>query len=221
QVMGFRVGSSLGLVTDDVITVWDVFVQWVLEESRDEWGAEVHSKYLVVGSRVLSQGLDGFRRSSQVKTTNVKVTGVFNQSPVFWLLQVRRSKQVSGSQIGHQSSVLSSDQCSTFAGCGGFLNSVFSSQSILGVGLLQLLGVDIVTSGAKVNDRVRWQNVLSASSSVLSSTSGNQLQAIHFKHFIVDGHVFLFGQNGLIVIQRVFFQVRSVDVDLQIQQRVS
>lgn len=94
QVLGLEavrlgVGSSLGLVSDDIVPVGGAGVERVLEELRDERGGKRQDESLVLGSSLLGKlldrrGADWNRSVCQIHQT-VRLTGrMENDSPVKW-----------------------------------------------------------------------------------------------------------------------------------------
>ena len=50
----------------------------IFEEFTDEWSREVHCEHLVVGSSMLRNQLNGFRRNRQEESSDVVELGLLN-----------------------------------------------------------------------------------------------------------------------------------------------
>jgi hypothetical protein len=221
QVVGLGVGEGLGLVANQVVPVWGVGVQWLLEDGWKEWGAEVHGVDLVVGGSVLTKGVHGLWADGQVEATDVEHLGGLNVLPVLRGTEMGGLVMVGGTEVSSKGSVLAGDERSALAGGHILLNHVIGVNARGVVGLSKLVGEFVVADGAVVDDRVLWQDVLRTSGTVLSSTTSQNMDIVHLDDLVEDGHVLLLNQNGVISLQVVFLEVILSHLGLKIQKWVS
>lgn len=204
------VGQNLRLVTNDVVPVDRGSIKGLLEELGQEGSRQVHGEDLVGLSSVLTQGLDGRGADSQVETTNVVDLGLLNKLPVLGLLKMLELVVVSGSQISGQGAVGAVDQGSALTGRDIVVDEVVGEDTGGLVGLEQELAVLVLTDGSKVDNRLGRENVLGTTCGVLGSTTGDQDDVGQGKDLLVDGHVLLLDENGVVLLEVVLVKVGLV-----------
>lgn len=133
---------------------------------------------------------------------------------------------VGGRKVGAHAAVMAGDDDTALAGGLGIIDAVLGVHAGLGAGLLQGVGELVLANAADVEDRILGEHVLdgqpssmtpgleiylSTSRGVLSGTTGNQLR-IPLEQLIVEAHVLVFGEDGIVVLQAVLLQEGSVAI---------
>lgn len=220
-VVGLRVCESLGLVTDEVVKVWDNLIHGILEELAKERSGEIHGKDLVCGSSMLSKSQDGRNTNSQAVSFNVENICVLNESPDLLGLEMLKLVVVCGTKVSDHGSIVTGNDDSTFSGGDGLLDAVLGTDTALNAtGLDELVGVGVLANTADVDGRFWWENILSSTASVLSSTSGNVAGA-EGCDLLVDGQVLLLSEDSIIGLQSILVEQSLVTIDLDVEKGVS
>ena len=133
-----------------------------------------------------------------MEASNVEHLGSLDNGPVFWLLQVGRLEVVGGGKVSDQRPVDAVDQCRTLSRGNVVLHHVRGTQTNRLVSVNQLVCVDVLAYGTKVEHGLGWQHVLGASGSVLRSTTGNELHVLVPKDLVEDWHVLWLCQDGVV-----------------------
>ena len=239
-LVALRVDTSLSLVADGVVSVRENTVQLLLEELGDErsgqgehegldgtivsaslLNVDIESvyRYLVLGSSLLSKGQDGRDTDSQVETTDEVVLGLLDEVPDVGLLQVLELVLVGSSKVSAQAAVVASDDSTTLASGLGLVHAVLSVDTGLLAGTLEGLAVVVVTDTTNVQDGVVGEQVLSTTSSVLGSTTGDEL-SIQLHQILVETHVLVLGENGIVSLQAILLQKSIISTGLDVEERV-
>lgn len=138
-----------------------------------EWQQSVRTAtaYFVLLRSFLGKGHSSGHANSQVVAAHKVGLGLLNGAPV--LLQVFNLVAVRRSEIGAHASVMSRDDDT--ASAGGLLRvvEVAGSETGLLVGGEESLGILVLADTSKVDDRVRWKDVLE------HFTSVSNLLALH------------------------------------------
>ena len=218
EVVGGSEGASLGLVADNVVPVRGGLVELVLEELADERSREREHEGLVLGSGLLGESQDGGDRDGQVVTTDKVDLGLLDEVPV--LLQVLNLVAVGSSEIGAHATVVAGDDDT--AATGGLLVvvAVDGAEADLLVGLDQLLGVLVLANASNKDDRVGGKDVLGTSGGVLGGTTGVQVDLEVLEQVLVQTHVLLLGQDGVVGLESILLEQLLVADSLDIQERV-
>lgn len=203
DAVALSVSKSLALVTNDNVPVWGRLVKRLLEKLWDEWCGKGDNEGLVVLSGLLSDSLDGLWADREVVTTDVDKLCVLNKLPDLWLLQVIHLVVVCGSKISAHRSVVTSDD--NTATSGGVLlgDTVLGTKTGLLVGLLEDGGILVVSDAANVDNRVVWENVLSTTSSVLRSSTGDELSIKVIQKVLVEAKVLLLGEDSIVLLETI------------------
>ena len=218
EVVGGSEGASLGLVANDVVPVRGGLVELVLEELADERSGEREHEGLVLGSGLLSKSQDGGNRDGQVVATDKVDLGLLDEVPV--LLQVLDLVAVGSSEIGAHATVVAGDDDT--AATGGLLVvvAVDGAETDLLVGLDQLLGVLVLANASNKDNRVGGEDVLGTSGGVLGGTTGVQVNLVVLEQVLVETHVLLFGQDGVVGLESILLEQLLVADGLDVQERV-
>lgn len=113
-----------------------------------------------------------------METTNVVDLGVLNELPDLRLLQVINIIMVGSTKVGAETSVVAGDDGTTSAGLLLGVDSVLDSEASLLDSIVENGRVLVVTGTTKVDNAVGRKDVLGTSSTVLSSTTGNELGVV-------------------------------------------
>lgn len=202
QAVGLSVSKSLTLVTDDNIPVWSGLIKWILEELADEWCGEGDNEGLVVLGGLLGNSHDGLWADGEVVATDVDELGLLDQGPDLWLLQVLHLVVVGSSKVGDHGSVVTSNNDTAAAGLLLWIDTVLDTKTGLLVGLLQDVGILVVTDAAKVDDGVVWEDILGTAGGVLGGSASNEL-GVELLEIIVETEMLLLSENGIILLQVV------------------
>jgi hypothetical protein len=218
EVVSGSEGAGLGLVANNVVPVGGGLVELVLEELADEGGGEREHEDLVLSSGLLGESQDGGDRDSQVVTTDKVDLGLLDEVPV--LLQVLDLVAVGSGEIGAHATVVAGDDDT--AATGGLLVvvAVDGAETDLLVGLDQLLGVLVLADTSNKDNRVGGKDVLGTSSGVLGGTTGVQVDLEVVEQVVVETHVLLFGQDGVVRLEAILLEQLLVTNSLDIQERV-
>lgn len=155
-----RVGESLTLVAAGVVGVRQNAVQLVLEELGDEGSREVEHKDLVLGGSLLGESQDGGNADSQVVATDVEDLSLLDEGPDVGLLQVLDLVLIGSSEVSAHAAVVAGDDDTALAGGLHIVDTVLGVNASLLTGLLQDLGILILTDAANVDDGVVREQVL-------------------------------------------------------------
>lgn len=162
--------------------------------------------YLVLGSGLLSQREDGGHADSQMVATDIVELGVLNKLPDLRLLQVVQLVEVGSSQVGAQRAVVSSDDDTAAAGGGLLVVAVLGADTGLSGDVLEDLPVLVLSDAANVDGGVGGQNVLSTTGRVLCGTASNEFRIVVLHQVVIETHVLLLSQNGIIGLQAVLLE---------------
>lgn len=218
EVVGGSEGASLGLVTDNVVPVGGGLVELVLEELADEGSGQREHEGLVLGSGLLGEGHDGGDRDGQVVTTDEVDLGLLDEVPV--LLQVLDLVAVGGSEVGAHATVVAGDDDTAATSGLLLIVAVDSAETDLGVGLDQLLGVLVLADTSNEDDRVGGEDVLGTSGSVLCGTTSVQVDLEVLEQVLVETHVLLLGEDGIVGLEAVLLEQLLVTDGLDVQEGV-
>jgi hypothetical protein len=218
EVVGLSEGASLGLVADDVVPVGGGLVELVLEELADEGSGEREHEDLVLGSGLLGEGQDGGDRDGQVVTTDKVDLGLLDEVPV--LLQVLDLVAVGSSEIGAHATVVASDDDTAATGGLFVVVTVDGAETDLLVGLDELLGVLVLANASNKDNRLGGKDVLGTSGGVLGGATGVQVDLEVLEQVLVEAHVLLFGQDGVVGLESILLEQLLVADGLDVQEGV-
>lgn len=232
------VGTSLRLVTESVIRVGQNGVELVLEELRDEGGRKRQHENLVLRGGLFTESLDGGNTHGQVVTANVVDLSLLDERPDVRLLQMLDLVLVGRSKVGAHATVVAGDDDTTLASGLDIVDPVFGVDTSLGACLLEDIGVLVFSDTANVESRVVGENVLpmrltladtkdheflaylGTTSGVLSSTTGNQLGVMVLQQFLVETHMLVLGQDGIVVLQAILLQESSITIKSKVSSMI-
>lgn len=112
-----------------------------------------------------------------------------------------------------QASVAPVDENATFSRRLGVVDTIFDTDTSGGAGRAKLCGVVVLADAADVKDTGGREDVLGATGSILSCTAGDE-GVFAGDYLGVEGHVFLFGKDGIIGFEAVLGKERFVAVDV-------
>jgi hypothetical protein len=225
DVVRFSESGGFGLVANENVDVGQDLVERVLEELRDEGGRKVQDEllhqlspsnspngvmsgaHLVLSSSLLGQRLDSRYTDSQVEPTDVEDLRVLDLLPDALLLQVLELVVVGSSEVGAEGAVVAGDD-NTAATSGSLLIvEVFRLDASIGRDLLQSLTVLVLADAANVDNRLRLEDVGSASCSVLRSTTGDLDGLVVLEQVLVQTHVLLgVGEDRIVGLQAILVE---------------
>lgn len=133
--------------------------------------------YLVLGSGLLTESLDGRDTDSQVVTTDVVELSLLDERPDVGGLQVLNLVLVGGSEVSAHAAVVASDDNTALAGRGVLIDAVLGVDTGLLAGLLEDVTVLVLTNAANVHDGVVREHVLDC----LSVSIGQDIQSIEHR----------------------------------------
>lgn len=160
QRMGVGVRSGLGFVADQVVPVRGRLVERVLEELRDEWGAEAQGEHLVVGGGFFGQRQDGRHAHGQMVTADEVERGLLNERPDAGRLEMIDFVLVGGSQVRAHATVVTGDDDATAAGGDLGVHTIFHAEAGFVAGGAEDIGIFVGTDTADVEDALGWEDVL-------------------------------------------------------------
>lgn len=126
--VGVGVGAGLGLVADEVVPVGGRLVERVLEELRDEGGAEAEGEDLVVGGGLLGERQNGGHAHRQVVAADVVHRRAAHERPDVRRLQMLELVFVGGGQVRAHAAVVAGDNDAAAAGRRVRVHAVFHPQ---------------------------------------------------------------------------------------------
>lgn len=206
QVMALGVSLCFCLVSDEVVPVRCALVKRVLEELANEGSTQTHDEDLVVGSGFLREGKDGGHANSQVEASDVVVLSGLDEGPDLLRLEMVELVVVCGGQVGAKRSVVASDDNTASSSGVLFVDTVFGPEAGLLAGVAQSIGVLVLANTTNVQDGVGREYVLGATSSVLGSTTCNELRVMVLDQVLVETKVLLFGENSVVGLEAVLLE---------------
>lgn len=218
EVVGGGEGASLGFVANDVVPVRRGLVELVLEELGNERSGQREHENLVLSSGLLGESHDGGDRDGQVVATDKVDLGLLDKVPV--LLQVLDLVAVGSGEVGAHATVVASDDDT--AATGGLLVvvAVDSAETDLLVGLDQLLSILVLADASNKDDRVGGKDVLGTSGGVLGGATGVQVDLVVLEQVLVEAHVLLLSQDGIVGLESILLQQLLVADGLDVQEGV-
>lgn len=211
-------GASLGLVANNVVPVRGGLVELVLEELGNERCGQRKHENLVLGSGLLCEGHDGGDRDGQVVTTDVVDFGLLDEVPV--LLQVLDLVAVGSGEVGAHATVVTSNDNTAATGGLLLIVTVDGTETDLLVGLDQLLGVLVLANASNKDDRVGGEHVLGTPGGVLGGTTSVQVDLVVLEQVLVQAHVLLLSQDGIVGLESILLQQLLVADSLDVQEGV-
>lgn len=160
QRMGVGVRSGLGLVADQVVPVRGRLIERVLEELRDEGGAEAQGEHLVVGGGFFGQRQDGRHAHGQMVTADEIKRGLLNERPDVGRLEMIDFVLVGGSQVRAHATVVTGDDDAAAAGGDIGVHTIFHAEAGFLAGGAEDIGIFVGTDTADVEDGLGWEDVL-------------------------------------------------------------
>jgi hypothetical protein len=219
EVVGLGVGGSLSLVTNDVIPVGGAGIDDLLEELGNEGSREREDEWLVVLSSLLGELHNGRRADSEVETTDVVDLSVLNELPDLGLLQMVKIIVVGSTEVSAQASVVTSDDGTATASLLLRIDTVLNSKASSLDSIVKNGRVLVVTSTTDVDDTVGRKDVLGASSTVLSSTAGNELGIVVVEEILVERDVLLLSKDSIVGLEAVLVQKSLITLSLDVYKR--
>ena len=116
--------------------------------------------YLVLGSGLLAESLDGRDTDSQVVTTDVVELSLLDERPDVGRLQVLNLVLVGGSEVSAHAAVVASDDNTALAGGLSLINTVLSVDTSLLAGLLEDVTELVLADAADVDNGLLREHVL-------------------------------------------------------------
>ena len=126
---------------------------------------------------------------------------------------------VGGTQVGAQAAVVASDDNTATAGLLLGVDTVLDTQTSLLDGIVENGRVLVITSTTEVDDGVGGQDVLGTTSSVLGSTTSNQLGVVVVEQVFVERDVLLLGEDGIVGLEAILVQESLVTESLNVWRR--
>jgi hypothetical protein len=164
-----------------------------------------------------------------VVATNVVDLGLLDERPDVGLLQMLNLVLVGSGEVGAHAAVVASDHNTALASRLDLVDAVLGVDAGLVAGILEDIGILVLTDTADVHDGVIGQHVLhgdrglarfgfciaerqylGATGSVLSGTTSNQLGVMVLEQFLVDAHVLVLGEDSIVVLQAILLQEGGV-----------
>lgn len=127
--VGVGIRSGLGLVADQVVPVGGGLIERVLEELRDEGGAEAQGEDLVVGGGLLGQGEDRGHAHGQMVAADKIERGLLDECPDVGRLEVLDFVLVGGGQMRAHAAIVARDDDAAAAGGGVRVYAVFYTKA--------------------------------------------------------------------------------------------
>lgn len=121
---------------------------------------DIGCAYLVLGSSLLTESLDGRDTDSQVVATDVVELSLLDERPDVGRLQVIKLVLVGGSEVSAHAAVVAGDDNTTLAGRDVLIDAVLGMDTGLLAGLLEDVTVLVLTNAANVHDGVFRKHVL-------------------------------------------------------------
>lgn len=121
---------------------------------------EGHLAHLVLGSSLLGKGQNSRDADCQVVSTNIVVLSLLDKRPDVRLLQVVNLVLVCRSEVSAHATVVTSDNDATLAGGLDIVHTILGMDTSLVAGLLEDIGVLVLTDTANVHDGVLGEHVL-------------------------------------------------------------
>lgn len=131
-------------------------------------------------------------------TANVVGLGVLDEGPDGGRLQVLEVVVVGGTEIRDHGAVAGGHNNGAAAGGLLLVDTVLDTQTGLGGGLVQDVGVLVLADTAEEDDAVSGQDVLGTTGGVLGSTAGGQGGIAVVEEVLVDTEVLGLGKDGVV-----------------------
>jgi hypothetical protein len=126
--------------------------------------------------------------------------------PHFGTLQVVDVVVVGSTKSGAHASVVAGDDNTAATGLLLRVDTVLDAQANLLDGVVQGSGIFVVTNTSKVHHRVGLEDVLGASSGVLSGSTGDELCIVVIQEILVEASVLLFGEDSIVGFEAILLQ---------------
>lgn len=154
--------------------------------------------------------------TSEVVATNIEDLGALSERPDLGLLQVLKVIVVRGAQGGAHRPVVAGDDNTAATGRHLLVDAVLNPQADGADGILEDSGVLVVADAADVDDAVGGQDVRGTAGGVLGSATSDELRLVVGQEVLIDGHVRVLGEDGIVGLELVLGQelviANSLDV---------
>mmetsp|Transcript_3518 Transcript_3518/g.5884 ORF Transcript_3518/g.5884 Transcript_3518/m.5884 type:complete len:336 (+) Transcript_3518:166-1173(+) len=224
QVVFLGKGFRFGFVTKQVVGIRESGSELVAEEINDKRSAQVEAECLVLGNGMFGHLHKRFDTDRQEETGDVIVFSRRNQFLGLVSLQMGWFEVIGSCQVGNERTFAILNKTGASTSWGGLILHVMNEDTIGGGTLLKGLAVIIVISDGSHESSlslVILEHPLSNTNGILSGTSSNELWAVLFNEFRVDGLVQIFGQNGGIELDSVLVQDFLRDISGNIKEGVA
>mmetsp|Transcript_19244 Transcript_19244/g.42798 ORF Transcript_19244/g.42798 Transcript_19244/m.42798 type:complete len:378 (-) Transcript_19244:91-1224(-) len=219
------VGGRLALVAEEVVGVLEGRGDLVAEEVDDERGREVEAERLARGERVLGDDLERVDRNGEEEAGDVVALGRLVDGLRLGGLDVGRLEVVRGVELRHERPLAALDEDGADArGRGGVLHVVYLDAVLGGAGLellAELVGADAAHVGRLVGPAVGAEDPLRDTDGVLRGPPGDVLRAVVVDQLLVEGHVLLLGEDGVVQLHGVLVENLLADLRGDVEERVA